>query len=96
MTTRLRFLGAAGQEVVGPDRRFLIDPFLTGDPVARCGPDELEAADQADPEVAEFLELVEAERRGVRALAPAPGQIIVIDAPDARVEGTGAELPRTP
>ena len=45
MTTRLRFLGAAGYEVIGPEQRFLIDPFLTGNPVAPCGPDELDPPD---------------------------------------------------
>ena len=45
MSTRLRFLGAAGYEVLTPTRRFLIDPFLTGNPVAPYGPDDLEPPD---------------------------------------------------
>jgi len=45
MSTRLRFLGAAGYEVVTPTRLFLIDPFLTGNPVAPCGPDDLAPPD---------------------------------------------------
>ncbi|HUG05742.1 MAG TPA: MBL fold metallo-hydrolase [Candidatus Limnocylindria bacterium] len=45
MTTRLRFLGAAGYEIAGPRWRALIDPFLTGNPVAPVGPDDLETPD---------------------------------------------------
>ncbi len=45
MTTRLRFLGAAGFEIVGPRSRILIDPFLDGNPVAPVRPDELERPD---------------------------------------------------
>lgn len=45
MATRLRFLGAAGFEIVGPAKRLLIDPFLTGNPVAPLGADELARPD---------------------------------------------------
>jgi L-ascorbate metabolism protein UlaG (beta-lactamase superfamily) len=45
MTTRLHFLGVAGYEIVGPNQRILIDPFLTGNPGAPCGPDDLEKPD---------------------------------------------------
>lgn len=41
MSTRLTFLGVAGYDVQGPDFRFLIDPFLTGNPFAPWTPDEL-------------------------------------------------------
>lgn len=34
MSTTLRFLGASGYEIVGPTFRLLMDPFLTGNPVA--------------------------------------------------------------
>jgi L-ascorbate metabolism protein UlaG (beta-lactamase superfamily) len=44
--TTLRFLGVAGYEIEGPDARILIDPFLTGNPLAPCSPEEL-----ADPDV---------------------------------------------
>ncbi len=44
MTTRLRFLGVAGYDVIGPNWRVLIDPFLTG-PVSVQSPDELERPD---------------------------------------------------
>ena len=45
MTTRIRYLGVAAYEVVGPTGRVLLDPFLRGNPVAPCGPDELERPD---------------------------------------------------
>ena len=45
MTTRLRFLGVAAYEIVGPGGRILIDPFLSGNPGAPCGPDDLERPD---------------------------------------------------
>jgi L-ascorbate metabolism protein UlaG (beta-lactamase superfamily) len=45
MTTRLRFLGVASFEATGPFGRVLFDPFLTGNPVAPVGPDELAAPD---------------------------------------------------
>lgn len=45
MATELRFLGVAAYEIVAPGRRILIDPFLTGNPGAPCGPDEIERPD---------------------------------------------------
>jgi L-ascorbate metabolism protein UlaG (beta-lactamase superfamily) len=45
MTTRLTFLGVAGYEIVGPRYRILIDPFLSGNPDAPLGPDDLERPD---------------------------------------------------
>ncbi|MFN8519691.1 MAG: MBL fold metallo-hydrolase [Chloroflexota bacterium] len=45
MTTRIRYLGVAGYEVVGPNGRILFDPFLTGNPVAACTPEALERPD---------------------------------------------------
>ncbi len=45
MTTLLRFLGVAAYEIVGPAGRILIDPFLTGNPGAPCGPEDLERPD---------------------------------------------------
>ena len=38
MTTRLTYLGAAGYEIDRPTHRILIDPFLTDNPLAPCGP----------------------------------------------------------
>lgn len=45
MATRLTFLGAAGYEIVGPEHRILIDPFLSENPRAPVDPDELETPD---------------------------------------------------
>lgn len=45
MATRLRYLGAAGFEIVGPTHRILVDPFLSGNPSAPVSPDELERPD---------------------------------------------------
>ncbi|MGH2350834.1 MAG: MBL fold metallo-hydrolase [Chloroflexota bacterium] len=45
MTTRLRFLGVAGYEIIGPGQRILVDPFLAGNPGAPLGPDDLQAPD---------------------------------------------------
>lgn len=45
MTTRMRFLGAAGFEIVGPQQRILIDPFLTGNPHAPVAAEDLETPD---------------------------------------------------
>jgi L-ascorbate metabolism protein UlaG (beta-lactamase superfamily) len=35
----------AAYEVIGPGKRILMDPFLTGNPVAPCGPDDLDTPD---------------------------------------------------
>lgn len=45
MATSIRFLGVAGYEIVGSFGRILIDPFLRGNPLAPCTPDELETPD---------------------------------------------------
>jgi L-ascorbate metabolism protein UlaG (beta-lactamase superfamily) len=45
VSTRLTYLGAAGYDIVGPTHRVLIDPFLSDNPVAPCGPDDLEPPD---------------------------------------------------
>jgi len=45
MTTNLTFYGVACFEATGPAGRILFDPFLTGNPVAPCGPDDLEPPD---------------------------------------------------
>jgi len=45
LSTRLTYFGAAGYEIVGPAHRFLIDPFLSQNPLAPCSPDELETPD---------------------------------------------------
>jgi L-ascorbate metabolism protein UlaG (beta-lactamase superfamily) len=45
VSTRLRFLGVAGFEIVGPRWRVLIDPFLSGQPGAPLAPHEVERPD---------------------------------------------------
>jgi L-ascorbate metabolism protein UlaG (beta-lactamase superfamily) len=45
MSTRLTFFGAAGYEIVGPTHRIVIDPFLTGNPLAPCAPEDLQRPD---------------------------------------------------
>lgn len=45
MTTRMKFLGVAGYEVVTPDCRILFDPYLEGNPAAPISPDELATPD---------------------------------------------------
>jgi L-ascorbate metabolism protein UlaG (beta-lactamase superfamily) len=45
MTTRLTFLGVAGYLIEGSGRTVLIDPYLTGNPVAPVRADELPAPD---------------------------------------------------
>lgn len=45
MTTRIRYLGVAAYEVEAPVGRILIDPFLTGNPVAPVRHEDLERPD---------------------------------------------------
>jgi L-ascorbate metabolism protein UlaG (beta-lactamase superfamily) len=45
MTTTLRFLGASGYEVVGPQFRLLFDPFLRNNPVAPYSTDDIPTPD---------------------------------------------------
>lgn len=45
MTTRITYHGVACYELVGPLGRVLLDPFLTGNPVADVGADDLAAPD---------------------------------------------------
>lgn len=45
MSTDITFWGAAGFEIVGPEYRIIIDPFLTGNPVAPLTPNQVETPD---------------------------------------------------
>ena len=45
MSTRLTYHGAASYEIVTPTHTILVDPFLTGNPLAPCGPDDLRTPD---------------------------------------------------
>ena len=45
MTTRLRFLGASGYEVIGPRARILFEPFLSTNPWAPVSADAIDPPD---------------------------------------------------
>lgn len=45
MSTKIRFLGAAGFEITGPECRVLVDPYLTGNRLAPTTPDEIHTPD---------------------------------------------------
>lgn len=45
MSTRIRFLGMAGYEIVGSGKRILMDPFLTGNHKAPISHEQLETPD---------------------------------------------------
>lgn len=45
MSTRITFLGCSGFDIEGPAHRVLIDPFLSRNPKALVGPDDLSAPD---------------------------------------------------
>ena len=45
MSTRLTYHGAASFEIVSPTHTILVDPFLTDNPLAPCGPDDLRVPD---------------------------------------------------
>lgn len=45
MTTKAHFLGVSGYEIEGPNQRILIDPFLTGNPLAPVHHEELKTPD---------------------------------------------------
>ena len=45
MSTRLTYHGAASFEIVSPAHTILVDPFLTDNPLAPCGPDDLRVPD---------------------------------------------------
>ena len=68
--TRIRFLGVAGYEIVGPARRILIDPFLSGSPLAPCRHDELETPDVILVSHAAYDHLGDAAEIALRTDAP--------------------------
>lgn len=69
MTTRLRFFGVAGYEIVGPAWRVLVDPFLSG-PVAVVDPDELAPPDAILVSHAAYDHLGDTARIATRTGAP--------------------------
>jgi len=70
MTTRLRFLGVASFEATGTFGRVLFDPFLTGNPVAPLGPDDLETPDVIVVSHAAFDHMADAGAVARRTGAP--------------------------
>jgi L-ascorbate metabolism protein UlaG (beta-lactamase superfamily) len=70
MTTRIRYLGIAGYEVVGPSARVLFDPFLRGNPVAPCAVEDLETPDVILVSHAAFDHFGDAAEIAVRTGAP--------------------------
>jgi L-ascorbate metabolism protein UlaG (beta-lactamase superfamily) len=94
MATRIRFLGAAGYEIAGPTHRFLIDPFLRGNPAAPCDPDELERPDAILVTHAAYDHLGDTAaislRTGAPVLAGADSRALLIDQglPAERVRAT--------
>lgn len=92
--TSLRFLGVAGYEIETPSARILIDPFLTGNPLAPCQPEDL-----ADPELilvshAAFDHLGDAAEIAIRTGAPvvcsADVRLLLLDrgVPERQIQAT--------
>lgn len=83
MTTRLRFLGVAAYEIVSARHRILIDPFLTGSPVAPCGPDDLATPDVILVTHAAFDHLGDtfaiAQRTGAPVVCGADVRLLLLD-----------------
>lgn len=73
MATRIQWLGHASLLVESDGKRILIDPFLSGNPLAKVGPDEVEAdlilvSHGHDDHVGDSLAI--ARRTGATVLAP--------------------------
>lgn len=68
--TKIRFLGVAGYEIECPNGRILMDPFLTGNPLAPCTPDELESPDLILVSHAAFDHMGDAAAIALRSGAP--------------------------
>ena len=89
MSTTLWYWGAAGYEIVGPDARIVVDPFLSANPAAPIGPDDVETPDVILVSHAAFDHFGDAAAIALRTGAP-----IVCDAAsrelliDAGVPGT--------
>jgi L-ascorbate metabolism protein UlaG (beta-lactamase superfamily) len=70
LSTRLTFWGAAGYEIVGPDHRVVIDPFLSENEIAPVSPDDVEAPDVILVSHAAFDHYGDAARIAKRTGAP--------------------------
>jgi L-ascorbate metabolism protein UlaG (beta-lactamase superfamily) len=84
MSTRLTYFGAAGYEIVSPTHRILIDPFLSQNPLAPCGPDDLETPDVILVSHAAFDHYGDtaaiAKRTGAPVVCDAAVRLMLIDA----------------
>ena len=94
MATRLWYWGAAGYEIVGPDRRIVVDPFLSENPAAPVQPEELEAPDVILVSHAAFDHLGDAaalaKRTGAPVVCDGAVRAILVDqgVPAAQVRAT--------
>lgn len=94
MTTRIRSLGVAGYEVIGPRFRVLFDPFLAGNPVAPCTSAEIERPDVILVSHAAFDHFGDAAEIAIRTGAPvvcgADSRALLIDrgVPEAQIRST--------
>ncbi|HEY1370698.1 MAG TPA: MBL fold metallo-hydrolase [Gaiellaceae bacterium] len=70
MSTSLWYWGAAGYEIVGPNHRIVVDPFLSENPAAPVQPDELETPDVILVSHAAFDHLGDTAAIAVRTGAP--------------------------
>lgn len=70
MTTRLTFHGVACYELVSDRGRVLVDPFLTGNPVATVGPDDLAPPDVIVASHAAWDHMGDAAAVAIRTEAP--------------------------
>lgn len=70
MTTRVRFLGVAAFEATGPAGTVLFDPFLTGNPAAPIGAEEVAAPDVIVVSHAAFDHMGDAAAIALRTGAP--------------------------
>lgn len=68
--TAIKFLGVAGYEIVGPSSRILVDPFLTGNPLAPIAADAVERPDVILVSHAAFDHIGDAAAIALRTGAP--------------------------
>lgn len=94
MSTRIRFLGVAGYEIDGPAGRILVDPFLTGNPLAPVSPAEVDRPDVILVSHAAYDHLGDAAEIALRTDAPVvcggDVRLHLLDAgvPDERIRPT--------
>jgi L-ascorbate metabolism protein UlaG (beta-lactamase superfamily) len=70
VSTRLTYFGAAGYEIVGPEHRIVVDPFLSENPAAPVRHDQLETPDVILVSHAAFDHLGDTAEIALRTGAP--------------------------